>query len=84
MVGPLADLMLGKVLSPKYLDPSSLVVDVHINSIIFPNALIGLGDTINVMTRETMFNLNLQGALRKTHMVLQLLDRSIVSPEGVI
>jgi len=59
-------------------------VDVHINNIVVPNALIDLRDTINVMGKETILKLNLQGALRNTTMVLQLVDRSTVTPEGVI
>jgi len=32
--------------------------------------LIDLGDAINVMTKENMLNINLQGALRKTTTML--------------
>jgi len=46
--------MLGRVISPKYLDPGSSVVDIHINNIIAPNTLIELGVAINAMTKETM------------------------------
>jgi len=66
VVGQLSDLMLGRVLFPKYLDRGSPVVDVHIDGIIVPNTLIDLGAAINViMTQETMLKLNLQGVLRK-------------------
>lgn len=51
--------MLGKVISPKYLDLDILIVDVHINSIVVLNTLIYLGVEINVMNRETMLKLNL-------------------------
>jgi len=64
--------MLGRVICPKYLYPGSLVVDVHIDGIIVPNILIELGVAINVMTKETMQNLNLQGG-----------DIPEVHPEGV-
>lgn len=76
--------MLGRVISPKYLDLGSLVVDVNIDGIIVPNTLIYLGDAINVMTTEAMLKLNLQGALRKTTTVLQLADISIIAPNRVI
>ena len=69
---------------PKYLDPSSPIVDVHIDGFIVPNTLIDLGATINVMTKKTMLKINLQGTLRKTTMVLQLADRSTVAPEGIV
>lgn len=59
-------MMLGRVISPKYLDLGSLVVDVKINGIMVPNTLIDLRVVINVMTREAMLKLNLQGALRNT------------------
>ena len=75
--------MLGKVILPKYLDPSSPVFDVHIDGVIVPNTLIDLGVAINFMTKETMSKLNLQGNLRKTTTVLQLADRSTVSPKGI-
>lgn len=51
--------MLGKVISHKYLDPDSPIMDVHINNILVPNTLLDLGAPINVMTRETMLKLNL-------------------------
>lgn len=84
VVGLLSNLMIGRVISPKYLDPGSPVVDVHIDGIMVPDTLIDLGVAINVMTKETMLNLNLQGALRKTTTVQHLADRSTVAPEGVI
>ena len=48
------------------------------------HTLIDLGPTINVMTKDTMLKLNLQGSLRKTMAVLQLADRSSVTPEGIV
>jgi len=71
-VGKLSDLLLGKVISQKCLDLGSLIEDVNI------------GSTINVMNKETMLNINLQGALRKTTKVLQLADRSIITLEEFI
>eukprot|EP00253_Pinus_taeda_P007628 PITA_07628 len=76
--------MLGQVICPKYLDPGSPVVDVHINGTIIPHTLIDLGAAINVMTRDTMLKLNLQSSLRKTSTVLQLADRSTMTPEGIV
>ena len=84
VIGQLSDLMLGKIICPKYLDPGSLVVDVHINGTIFPHTLINLGAAINVMTRDTMLKLNLQSSLRKTSTILQLADRSTMTPEGIV
>jgi len=76
--------MLGQEICPKYLDPGSLVVDVHINGTIFPHTLIDLRVFMNVMTKGTMLNLNLQGSLRNMTTVLQLVDRSTVAHEGIV
>ena len=76
--------MLGQTICAKYLDPGSLVVDVHINGTMIPHTLIDLGAAINVMKKETMLKLNLHGSLRKTTTVLQLADRSTMTPEGIV
>lgn len=51
--------MLGRMIVPNYLDPSSSIVDVDINQIEVQNTLIDIGIVINIMTRYTMFKLNL-------------------------
>eukprot|EP00253_Pinus_taeda_P005022 PITA_05022 len=84
IIGQLFDLMLGQVICPKYLDPGSPVVDVHINGTIVPHTLIDLGETINLMTKDTMLKLNLQGSLRKTTIVLQLADYSTIATKGIV
>lgn len=61
-----------------------MVVDVYIHRIMVPNTLIDLEVAINVMTKETMVKLNLQGALRKTTTMLQIIDTSTIALEGVI
>ena len=76
VVGQLSNLMLGRVIFLKCLYPGSPVVDVHIYGVIVPNTLIDLMAYINLMTKETMLKLNLQGTFRKITMVLQLADRS--------
>ena len=58
-------------------------MDVHINGTIVPHTLIDLGVAINVITKDTMLELNLQGSLRKTTIVLQLAVHSIVTREGI-
>ena len=75
--------MLGQVICPKYLDPGIPVVDVHINGTMIPHTLINLGDAINVLTKDTMLKLNLQGSLRKTRTMLQLADQTTMTPEGI-
>jgi len=76
--------MLGKVISPKYLYPGSLVVGVHIKNIVAPNTLIDIGATTNSMTKETTLNLNLKRDLRRTTTMLQVPHTSIEALDGVI
>ena len=54
VVGHLADIMLGRVIPPKYSDPRSPVVSVSINGQFVKKSLIDLGAAINVMTKDTM------------------------------
>ena len=82
-MGQLADIMLGKLVTPKYFDPGSLVVDVSINGQSIKNALIDLGASINVMTKDTMKKLKIEG-LRATPTILQIANNSIVTPDGMI
>ena len=84
VIGQLSDLMLGQVICPKYLDPGSPVVDVHINGTVIPHTLIDLGVAINVMTKDTMLKLILQGSMRKATTVLQLVNCSTVTLEGIV
>ena len=73
--------MLGRVLTPRYLDQASLVVNAYINKKIIRKTSTYLGASINIMTRETMLNLNIQTSLRHAITILQLVDSSIVSLE---
>jgi len=84
VIRQMSDLMLGQVICLKYLGLGSPVVDVHINGTMIPHALIDLGAAINVMTKDTMLKLNLQGSLRKTTIVLQLADHSTMTLEGIV
>ena len=84
VIRQMSDLMLGQVICLKYLGLGSPVVDVHINGTMIPHALIDLGAAINVLTKDTMLKLNLQGSLRKTTIVLQLADHSTMTLEGIV
>ena len=57
--------MLGKVITPKYFDLGSPIVNVNINVQFVRNSLIDLGAAINVMTKDTMKKLQIEG-LRPT------------------
>ena len=72
-----------KSVEDRRIAPSSPIVDVHIDGVICPNTLIDLGAAINIMTKETMLKLNLQGTLRKTTKFLQLPNQSTVTPAGI-
>ncbi|KAH9320498.1 hypothetical protein KI387_015137, partial [Taxus chinensis] len=52
--GKLVDLLVGKLLHPKYGDPGSLVIFVSIGKKDVHNVLIDLGAAINVMTVNTL------------------------------
>eukprot|EP00253_Pinus_taeda_P013049 PITA_13049 len=67
----------------KYVDPGSPIVKTHINGIEIPNTLIDLGVAINIMSRQTMEQLKLPNLLF-TPTLLQLADRSIIKPDGVL
>ncbi|XP_059070728.1 uncharacterized protein LOC131860349 [Cryptomeria japonica] len=81
VIGQLANIMLGKVIIPKYSSPRSLVVRIDDNGIQVQNALIDLGAAINVMPKDVMQHLNIT-TLRPAPIVLQLANSSIVRPNG--
>eukprot|EP00253_Pinus_taeda_P005451 PITA_05451 len=75
--------MIGKVTMQKYVDPGSPIVKTTINGVEIPNTLIDLGADINIMSRQTMEQLKLPNLLF-TPTLLQLADRSIIKPNGVL
>ena len=81
-MGQLANIILGKLITPKHSDLVSLV-DVNINGQFVKNALIDLGAAINFMTKYTMKKLKIEG-LRAMPTILQLADNSTVTPDGMI
>jgi len=56
---------------------------VQINGCSFPNAVINLGEAINILTTTTCQNLVIT-SLDPTMTLLELADRSLVKPEGTI
>ena len=75
--------MMGKIAIQKYLDPRSPIVKTHINGVEIPNTLIDLGAAINIMSKQTMEHLKLPNLLY-TPTLLQLADRSVIKPDGVL
>ena len=84
VVGHLLDIMLRKVVSPKFEDIGSPIVTVNIKCVFIIDILKYLGEEINVMIKYTMLNLNMQALLRHTTIVLQLAYNSTICPEGII
>ena len=83
VVGNLAGLMSNTIFIEKYVDPGIPMVTITINNFSIPKTLIDLGAAINVMTLETMEYLHLTN-LRPTTTVLELADRSKITPEGIL
>ena len=75
--------MMGKITMQKYVDPDSPIVKTTINGVEIPNTFIDLGAAINIMSRQTMEQLKLPNLLF-TPTLLQLADRSIIKPDGVL
>nr|XP_009763542.1 PREDICTED: uncharacterized protein LOC104215430 [Nicotiana sylvestris] len=70
-------------LPQKLKDPGSFTIPVRIGNIDVGRALCDLGASINLMPLSLFKQLGL-GAPRPTTVILQLADRSIAHPEGVI
>ena len=83
VVGNLAGLMSNTVFIEKYVDPGIPMVTITINNFSITKTLIDLGASINVMTLETMEYRHLTN-LRLTTTVLELADRSKITPEGIL
>jgi hypothetical protein len=83
MVGALSDLILGRQELVKYADPRNPIVTVQIQGCSFPNTLVDLGATINILTMETCNTLGFN-SFELTAIMLQLADRSVVRPVGTL
>ena len=67
----------------KYANPGNPIVTAYINNIPIPNTLIYQSASINIMTINTMKELQLNN-LRPTQTILELEDRSKLRLEGII
>ena len=83
VMGKLSKLMSSQPLLTKYHDPGNPTITVYINDQPIANALIDIGATINVMTKDLFISLGLQG-LRHTPTMMKLADRSRFKPEGML
>jgi hypothetical protein len=83
VVGALSDLILGRQEPIKYSDPGNPIVTIQIQGCCFPNALVDLGATINILTMETCNTLGFD-SFKPTKIMLQLAYRSVVQPVGTL
>ncbi|KAI5334934.1 hypothetical protein L3X38_025067 [Prunus dulcis] len=70
-------------LPPKLKDPGSFTIPCLIGNQRFEHALLDLGASINLMPFSVFESLNL-GGLKKNSVIIQLADRSIKYPKGVL
>ena len=83
VLGNLVGLMSNTVFVEKYVDLGIPMVTIKINNFSISKTLIDLGAAINVMTLETMENMDLKN-LRLTTTILEIADRSKIAPEGML
>ncbi|XP_061981416.1 uncharacterized protein LOC133701499 [Populus nigra] len=75
--------ILQKKLPPKLKDPGSFTIPCSIENSIFEKALCDLGASINLMPLSIFKKLGL-GEAKPTTVILQLADRSLKHPRGII
>eukprot|EP00253_Pinus_taeda_P003983 PITA_03983 len=83
VVSTLSDLLSGKETPIKYEDPGNPIVIVQIYGKTLTNALVDLGDAINILTTSTCQKLGITSA-EPTSTLLELADRSVVRLEGIL
>ena len=67
----------------KYEDLRNPIETVQISGHSFPNTLVDLGASINILTTNTCEKLGLI-VLEPTTTLLELADRSVIGPEGIL
>ncbi|KAI3755784.1 hypothetical protein L1987_55590 [Smallanthus sonchifolius] len=82
-VGENISAVLQKRLPPKCKDPGVFTVPCKLGNISVPRAMLDLGASINVLPYSIFKTLNV-GPLKRTGVIIQLADRSIVHPKGVL
>jgi len=82
-VGRAADLMTGCMHMKKYTDPKNPILSVQIGDVLVSNVLIDLGETVNVMDKQTIDQLGLVH-IRPTPIVLELAGRYKLKLKGVL
>ncbi|PIN24395.1 hypothetical protein CDL12_02876 [Handroanthus impetiginosus] len=82
-VGENVSAILQRKLPPKCKDAGMFAIPCKIGNMGIEKAMCDLGASINVMPLSIYSSLNV-GALKETGVVIQLADRSVVYPEGVL
>ncbi|XP_027927622.1 uncharacterized protein LOC114184513 [Vigna unguiculata] len=72
-----------KILPPKFKDPGSFTLPVTIGSLVVGKALLDLGASINLVPLSMLKKIG-ELEIKPTRMTLQLTDRSIKYPNGVV
>ncbi|XP_076943428.1 uncharacterized protein LOC143613665, partial [Bidens hawaiensis] len=75
--------VLQKRLPPKCKDPGDFTIPCKMGNLTIPRAMIDLGASINVLPYSIFQTLNV-GPLKRTGVVIQLADKSMVHPKGVL
>ena len=83
VVGTLSDFLLGRESPVKYEDLRNPIVTLQISSHSFPNTLVDLGVAINILTTGACEKLGIL-ALEPMTTLLELVDRSVIRPEGIV
>ncbi|KAK8322558.1 hypothetical protein V6Z12_A12G175200 [Gossypium hirsutum] len=82
-VGENVSAILQQKIPPKYKDQGMFPISCKIGSVGIKKAMCDLGTSINVMPLSIYKLLN-AGPLKETGVIIQLADRSVVHPEGVL
>ncbi|XP_017635813.1 uncharacterized protein LOC108477839 [Gossypium arboreum] len=82
-VGENVSAVLQQKIPPKCKDQDMFFISCKIGSVGIKKAMCGLGPSINVMPLSIYKLLN-TGPLKETGVIIQLADRSVVHPEGVL
>src|SRR4051812_13075589 len=75
--------LLNNKLPPKLRDPGNFSIPCTIGNIKFNNALCDLGASVNILPYSLFKKLNI-GEVKPTQMTLQLADRSVIHPRGIV
>ncbi|XP_052490796.1 uncharacterized protein LOC128043039 [Gossypium raimondii] len=82
-VGENVSAVLQKKVPPKYKDQCMFAISYEIGNVGIKKAMCGLGASINIMPYPIYKMIN-AGPLKKTGVIIQLADRSVIYPEGLL